>query len=59
MATNPPIGDGHRIGAVKNRSQVYNPTTKIWTKRDKTNGQFIYGKKDGKLFKGITKENSL
>lgn len=25
MATNPPTGDGHRNGAVRNRSQVHNP----------------------------------
>lgn len=25
MATNPPKGDGHRNGAVKQRSQVQNP----------------------------------
>ena len=25
MATNPPSGDGHRNGAVKGRSQTYNP----------------------------------
>ena len=25
MAKNPPTGDGHRHGAVKERSQVYNP----------------------------------
>lgn len=24
MATNPPKGDGHRNGAIKNRSQTYN-----------------------------------
>ncbi len=25
MATNPPSGDGHRNGAVRKRSQVFNP----------------------------------
>jgi hypothetical protein len=25
MATNPPKGDGHRKGAVRKRSQIYNP----------------------------------
>ena len=33
MATNPPKGDGHRNGAVKERSQTYNPKTQTWTKR--------------------------
>ena len=28
MATNPPKGDGHRNGAVRDRSQTYNPKTK-------------------------------
>ena len=56
MATNPPKGDGHRIGAVKGRSQVYNPRTKTWTKRDDGNGQFMDGKKDGNPFKGVRKE---
>ena len=34
MATNPPSGDGHRNGAVKDRSQAFNPVTKQWVKRD-------------------------
>ena len=42
MATNPPSGDGHRNGAVRNRSQVYNPKTEQWVKRDKDTGRF-YG----------------
>lgn len=33
MATNPPVGDGHRNGAVKDRSQFYNPKTGLWYKR--------------------------
>lgn len=35
MATNPPKGDGHRNGAVRDRSQVQNPVNGNWTKRDK------------------------
>ncbi len=34
MATNPPNGDGHRNGAVLDRTQVYNPTIERWIKRD-------------------------
>ena len=30
MATNPPSGDGHRKGAVRKRSQVFNPKTEQW-----------------------------
>ncbi len=56
MAKNPPIGDGHRRGAVKQRSQVQNPKTGIWTKRDSTTGKFMDGKADGTPFKGVRKE---
>ena len=60
MATNKPAGDGHRNGAVRNRSQL---DTKIMgeihaTKRDKTNGQFIDQKKTAGKFKGVTKEKA-
>ncbi len=57
MATNPPAGDGHRNGAVRNRSQVYNPKTGLWIKRNKDNGQFIDNKMDGLPFKGVRKEH--
>ena len=56
MAKNPPVGDGHRIGAVRDRSQVYNPQTGLWVKRNKDNGQFMDNKMDGKPFKGVRKE---
>lgn len=56
MATNPPKGDGHRNGAVKERSQTYNPKTQTWTKRDTNTGKFMDGKKDGTPFKGVRKE---
>lgn len=56
MATNPPKGDGHRNGAVKNRTQVFNPVTKRWTKRNKDSGEFMDGKSDNKPFKGVTRE---
>ena len=57
MATNPPTGDGHRNGAVKDRSQVFNSTTQTWTKRDTTTGRFMDGKQNGTPFKGVRKEN--
>lgn len=53
MATNPPKGLG-RVGAVKDRDQVFNPKTKIWTKRD-DEGKFMDGKQDGTRFKGVRK----
>ncbi len=56
MATNGKVGDGHRNGAIKERSQTYNPKTENWVKRDRETGQFIDVKSDGKPFKGVTKE---
>jgi len=56
MATNPPTGDGHRIGAVKTRSQTHNPKTNRWVKRDSETGKFIDQKADKKPFKGVRKE---
>lgn len=56
MAKNPPIGDGHRKGAVKQRSQTFNPITKQWIKRDTDTGLFMDVKQDGKPFKGVRKE---
>lgn len=56
MATNGKSGDNRRHGAVKERSQVHNPKTEIWTKRDTNTGQFMDGKADGKPFKGVRKE---
>lgn len=59
MATNPPAGDGHRNGAVKKRSQVYNPKTEQWVKRDKNTGRFMDVKQDGTPFKGVRKKSDL
>lgn len=56
MATNPPKGDGHRIGQVRERSQVLNPKTNKFVKRDTNTGQFIDQKSDSKPFKGVRKE---
>ena len=57
MATNPPKGDDRRIGAVKGRSQTFNPQNGHWVKRDADNGQFINQKADKTPFKGVRKEN--
>ena len=57
MATNPPIGDGHRQGAVRKRSQVYNPKTGRWEKRDAETGRIMDVKADKKPFKGVRKEH--
>lgn len=56
MAKNGKINDGHCNGAVKQRSQTYNPKTEKWVKRNTENGQFIDQKADDKPFKGVRKE---
>jgi len=56
MATNPPPGDGHRKGAVKDRSQTFNPKTERWVKRNTDDGRFMDQKSDNKPFKGVRKE---
>jgi hypothetical protein len=58
MASNEPAGDGHRIGAVKKRSQL---KTKVmgeerYTKRSKESGRFMDQKVDSGKFKGVRKE---
>lgn len=56
MATNPPK-DNSRKGAVKDRTQVQNPKTGLWTKRDSDTGRFMDVKtSSSEPFKGITKE---
>lgn len=56
MATNGAKGGG-RHGAVKGRTQVYNPKTDSWTKRDSETGRFMDVKtSSNQPFKGITKE---
>ena len=56
MAKNAPIGDNARVGAVRDRSQVFNPTNQTWTKRDTGSGRFMDQKADGDPFKGVRKE---
>ncbi len=57
MAKNGKPGDGHREGAVSKRSQVFNPKTESWVKRNTETGQFMDGKSDNRPFKGVRKEN--
>ena len=55
MAKN--TGNNWRKGAVKDRTQTYNPKTGLWTKSDTQTGQFMDVKtSDNKPFKGITKK---
>jgi len=56
MATNKPYGDNARKGAVKERSQTFNPKTEQWIKRDSASGKFMDAKQDGLPFKGVRKE---
>lgn len=56
MAKNGKVGDRHRNGAVRERSQTFNPKIERWVERDTNNGQFINVKSDPKPFKGVTKE---
>jgi hypothetical protein len=54
MATN--TGKGHRQGAVRGRSQVQNPRTGNFVKRDTGSGRFMDSKNGGTRFKGVRKE---
>lgn len=56
MATNKPAGDGHRNGAVRDRSQFQTPSGN-WAKRDRDSGRILDVKTTNKApFKGVTKE---
>jgi len=55
MAKN--TGKGYREGEVRDRSQVYNPVAKRWTKRDAETGEFMDVKEDREPFKGVRKEH--
>ena len=59
MAKN--TGEGSRKGSVDDRTQVKNPVTGDYVKRNedphsKADGEFMAVKKDGKPFKGVAKE---
>lgn len=56
MARNGKPGGG-RIGAVRERSQTFNPNTEQWVKRDTNTGRFMDVKQDGTPFKGVRKED--
>jgi len=56
MATNPPSGDNHRKGAVRQRSQTRMPSGH-YVKRNTTTGRFMDVKTTDKSpFKGVRKE---
>ncbi|WP_291866500.1 hypothetical protein [Maribacter sp.] len=56
MAKNKPTGDNARKGAVKQRSQILNPKTELYVKRDTQTGRFMDVKTTGGKFKGVRKE---
>lgn len=51
MATN--TGEKRRNGSVRGVSQIYNPKTDKWVKKDDTSGKFVSVKKDGEPYKGV------
>jgi len=55
MATNPPVGDNQRRGAVRQRSQT-ETRSGHWVKRDAVTGRFMNVKSDKTPFKGVRKE---
>lgn len=56
MAKNNPIGDGRRVGAVRNRSQTQTPSGH-YIKRDTETGRFLDVKTSEKSpFKGVRRE---
>ncbi len=58
MAKNGNVGDGHRNGMVRERSQAYNPKTGTCLKRYTETVHFLFLKNDGTPFKGVRKEHS-
>lgn len=56
VAKNPPIGDGRRVGAVRDRSQTQTPSGH-YVKRDTKTGRFLDVKtSDMTPFKGVRRE---
>lgn len=54
MATN--TNNGFRKGSVSGRSQVKNPKSGLFVKRDDSTGKFMAVKTGGGAFKGVAKE---
>jgi hypothetical protein len=57
MAKNAPVGDGHRIGAVRGKSQTFNPRTGLYVERDTSTGRFVNVKTTGGKIKGVRLEH--
>jgi hypothetical protein len=58
MAVNKPVGDNARKGAVRKRSRLQGEIMgrPVWTKRDKSTGEFMDVKKSKKKFKDVRRE---
>jgi len=52
MVTNPPRGDGHRLGG-RDRTQAYDPKNQRWVERDSETGKFMDQKADRNPFSYI------
>lgn len=52
MAKNRATAEGHRNGAIRDRSQV----SEEWAKRDTNTGRFVEKKIDSAPFKGVRRE---
>ena len=50
------VGEERAIKRAIGRSQIKNPITGTWTKRDDKSGKFIDVKADPRPFKGVRKE---
>ena len=49
-------GNNHRVGSVTNRTQVQNPKTGLFVKRNDSTGRFAAVKTSGGSFKGVAHE---
>jgi hypothetical protein len=58
MSTNKNRHDGHREGAVRDRSQ-FQTSSGQWAKRDRATGQIMDVKADPAPFKGVTRETRV
>lgn len=56
MSTNKNTHDGHREGAIRDRSQFQTPSGQ-WAKRDRDTGRILDVKADNDPFKGVTREH--
>lgn len=56
MAKSAKVNNGRRSGKIGAATQIYNPATGNYIKRDSKSGKLTEVKSDGTAFKGLTKE---